>query len=182
MCLTSLEVRAWLLVEASSRPGARGGGGAEGGGAGDFHLERFSFSCMLPRCKHSSPALVGRPGQRGSLLLGWLPLPLLADLSLFSFSQCHSHSVILTVISKIHCKSPGTTFIILPGTPESQGPSSLQISGVPGPALGYPSGAAQNFVIFSGPRTGCTSLRSTLKILRNLSVDAPSPHKSLFQS
>ena len=161
MCLTSLEVRAWLLVEASSRPGARGGGGAEGGGAGDFHLERFSFSCMLPRCKHSSPALVGRPGQRGSLLLGWLPLPLLADLSLFSFSQCHSHSVILTVISKIHCKSPGTTFIILPGTPESQGPSSLQISGIPGPALGYSSGAAQNFVIFSGPRTGCTSLVTT---------------------
>ena len=53
MCLTSLEVRAWLLVEASSRPGARGGGGAEGGGAGNFHLERLSFSqfgaCMLPQ-------------------------------------------------------------------------------------------------------------------------------------
>jgi len=44
MCLTSLEVCAWLLVEASSGPGAGGGGEAEGGGAGDFHLERFSFS------------------------------------------------------------------------------------------------------------------------------------------
>jgi len=42
--LTSLEVCAWLLVEASSGPGAGGGGGAEGGGAGDFHLEKFSFS------------------------------------------------------------------------------------------------------------------------------------------
>jgi len=52
MCLTSLEVRAWLLVE-TSRPGARGGGGAEGGGTEDFHLERFSFSqfgaYMLPQ-------------------------------------------------------------------------------------------------------------------------------------
>jgi len=107
------------------------------------------------RCKHSSPALVGRPSQEGeplawdgSLSPCWLTFP----------SSSHSHSVILTVISKIHCKSPGPTFIILPGTPELQGPSSLQISGVPGPALGYPSGAAQNFVIFSGPRTGCTSL------------------------
>jgi len=163
MCLTSLEVRAWLLVEASSGPGAQGGGGAEGGGAGDFHLERFSFSqfdaCMLP---YKMQAL--KPSARreawsgggascwdGSLSPCWLTFP----------SSSHSHSVILTVISKIHCKSPGTTFIILPGTPESQGPSSLQISGVPGPALGYFSGAAQNFVIFSGPRTGCTSLLAT---------------------
>ena len=44
-------------------------------------------------------------------------------------SSSHSYSVIRTVISKIYCKSPGTTFIILPGTPESQGMSSLQISG-----------------------------------------------------
>jgi len=29
-----------LLVEASSGPGAGEGGGAEGGGAGRFHLER----------------------------------------------------------------------------------------------------------------------------------------------
>ena len=113
------------------------------------------LACCHTRCKHSSPALVGRPGQEGeplawdgSLSPCWLTFP----------SSSHSHSVILTVISKIHCKLPGTTFIILPGTPESQGPSSLQISGVPGPALGYPSGAAQNFVNFSGPRTGCTSL------------------------
>ena len=45
------EVRAWLLVEASSGPGAGVGGGAEGGGAGSFHLERFSVRCKLPRCK-----------------------------------------------------------------------------------------------------------------------------------
>jgi len=49
-------------------------------------------------------------------------------------SSSHSHSVIL----KIHCKSPGTTIIILPGNPESQGPSSLQISGVTGQALAAP--------------------------------------------
>ena len=35
VCLTSLKVRAWLLVEAISG----GGGEAEGGGAGSFHLE-----------------------------------------------------------------------------------------------------------------------------------------------
>ena len=98
MCLTSLEVRAWLLVEASSGPGAGGEGGAEGGGARDFHLERFSFSqfgaCMLP---YKMPAL--KPSTRreawsgrGASCLGWLSLPLLADLSLFfPFSQCHSH-------------------------------------------------------------------------------------------
>jgi len=66
-------------------------------------------------------------------------------------SSFHSHIVILTVISKIHCKSPGITFIILPVTPEPQGPSSLQISGLPGPALGYLSGADQNFLFIPGP-------------------------------
>ena len=137
-------------------PGGRGV--AEGGGAGGFHLERFSFSqfgaCMQP-CKMQalkpSTRFVGRPGQEGEPLAGmahyppswWLTIP----------SSSHSHSVI-TVISKIH----GTTYKILSGTPESQGLSSLQISGVPGPALGYPSGAAQNFVIYSGPRSVCTSL------------------------
>ena len=143
MCLTSLEVRAWLLVEASSRPGERGGGGY-------FHLERSSLSqfgaCMLP---YKMQAL--KPSTRrgawsgggascwdGSLSPCWLTFP----------SSSHSHSVILTVNSKIHCKLPGTTFIILPGSPELQGPSSLKISGVPGPALGNPSGAAQNFVVY----------------------------------
>ena len=97
MCLTSLEVRAWLLVEASSRPGARGGGGAEGGGAGDFHLERFHSVSLVLACCHKMQAL--KPSTRreawsggGASCLGWLPLPLLADLSLFfPFSQCHSH-------------------------------------------------------------------------------------------
>ena len=78
---------------------------------------------------------------------------LLADSSLFFHP---------TVVSNcIHCKSPGTTFIILPGTPESQGLSSLQIFGKPGPALSYPSGAARNCVIYSGPRKGCTSMAHT---------------------
>ena len=44
VCLTSLKVRTWLLVEASSGFGAGGGVGAERGGAGDYHLERLSFS------------------------------------------------------------------------------------------------------------------------------------------
>jgi uncharacterized membrane protein YgcG len=100
MCLTSLEVRAWLLVEASSGPGARGGGGAEGGGAGDFHLERFSFSqfgaCMLP---YKMQAL--KPSTRreawtgggascwdGSLSPCWLTFPSFPILTV-SFSQCH---------------------------------------------------------------------------------------------
>ena len=61
VCLTSLEVRAWLLGEASLGPGAGAGGVAEGGGARDFHLGRFSVSlvlaCCQARCKHASPAL-----------------------------------------------------------------------------------------------------------------------------
>ena len=44
----------------------------------------------------------------------------------------------------------------------------------PGPALGHPSGAAQN-LIFSGPRPGCTSLNpSPFHFV--LSPLAPSPH------
>ena len=78
------------------------------------------------------------PGQVKEPLAGMAHSPP-SCLLIFPSSSC-SHSVILTVILKIHCKSPGTTFIILPGTPESQGPLSLQISGVPGPALGCPSG------------------------------------------
>ena len=83
VCLTSLKDRAWLLVEASSGPGAGGRGVAEGGGAGGFHLERFSFSqfgaCMLP-CKMQAlkPSTRFERGlvRRGSLLLGRLTLPL----------------------------------------------------------------------------------------------------------
>jgi len=130
MCLTSLEVRAWLLVEASSGPGA---GGAVGGGAGDFHLERFSFSqfgaCMLP---YKMQAL--KPSTRreawsgggascwdGSLSPCWLTFP----------SSSHSHSVILNGISKIHYKSPGTTFIILPGTRNRRGRRPCNFPGYP---------------------------------------------------
>jgi hypothetical protein len=167
MCLTSHVLNiAWGLRMAASwgliKAWGTGRGGSRGrrsGGLSSGEIFIQSVWCLhaATRCKQSSPALVGRPGQEGeplawdsSLSPCWLTFP----------SSSHSHSVILTVISKIHCKLPGTTFIILPGTPESQGPLSLQISGVPGPALGYPSGAAQNFVIFSGPRTGCTSLPS----------------------
>jgi len=108
MCLTSLEVRAWLLVEASSGPGARGGGGAEGGGARDYYLERFSFSqfgaCMLPYNMQALKPSTRREAWSGggascwddSLSPCWLTFP----------SSCQSHSVILTVISKIYCKSP----------------------------------------------------------------------------
>jgi len=109
-----------------------------------------NIQCKMQALKPST-RFEGRPCQEGEPVAGkacWLTFP----------SSSHSYSVILTVISEIHCKSPGTTFKILPGTPESQGPSPLQISGVLGPALGYPSGAAQNFVIYFGPRTGCTSL------------------------
>ena len=83
VCLTSLEVRAWLLVEASSGPGAGGGGGCSGrrsGGipSGENFIHQFG-ACTLP-CKMQalkpSTGFVGRPGRRGSLLLGWLTLPL----------------------------------------------------------------------------------------------------------
>ena len=153
MCLTSLEVRAWLLVEASSGPGAAGGGGAEGGGAGDFHLERFSFSqfgaCMLPHRMQALKPSTHREAWSGggafcwdgSLSPCWLTFP----------SSSHSHSVILTVISRIHCKSPGATFINLPGTPESQGPSPLQISGYPDQLWATPPGQPIILLVFPGP-------------------------------
>jgi len=91
VCLTSLDVRAWLLVEASSGPGAGGGGGSRGrsGGlpSGEVFIQ-FGAACCHARCKHSSPTLASK----GSLMLGWLTAFLLADLSLFfPFSLCHSH-------------------------------------------------------------------------------------------
>jgi hypothetical protein len=95
----------------------------------DFHSVSLVLACSHARCKHSSPALVGRPGQEGEPLAGMAHSPPSCWLTFPS-----SHSVILTVINKIYCKSPGTTFVILSGNPESQGPSSLQISGVPRPA------------------------------------------------
>jgi len=74
VCLTSLEVRAWLLVAGL---GQGEGGDAEGGGAGEFHLEKISFISLVharchARCKHSSPAIASKEGlvRRGSLLLG----------------------------------------------------------------------------------------------------------------
>ena len=135
-----------------TRAWGRGRGGAEGGGAGEFHLEGFSFSlwCLHAAMQDASTqaqhSLRERPGQEGEPLAGkahsppscWQTFP----------SSSHSHGVILTVISEIHCKSLGTTFIIIPGTLESQGPSSLQISGVPGPALGLPLRGSPKFRYF----------------------------------
>jgi len=94
-----------------TRAWGRGRGGAEGGGAGEFHLEGFSFSlwCLHAAMQDASTqaqhSLRERPGQEGEPLAGkahsppscWQTFP----------SSSHSHSVILTVISKIHCKSPG---------------------------------------------------------------------------
>ena len=62
VCLTSLEVRAWLLVEASSGPGAGGGGEQREEERGtsiwrDFHSVSLVLACCHARCKHSSPAL-----------------------------------------------------------------------------------------------------------------------------
>jgi len=112
-----------------------------------------SVWCKLPSKMQALTCFIGRPGQEGEPLAGLSPF-LLADLS----SSSHSQNVILNVISKIHCKSPGVTFNIILGTPELQGLSPLQISGVPGPALGCPGGAAKIVVLYSGPRTGCTTL------------------------
>jgi len=74
VCLTSLEVRAWLLVEASSGPGAGGGGGCRGrrsGGipSGENFIHQFG-ACTLP-CKMQALKPSNRfKGRRGSLLLG----------------------------------------------------------------------------------------------------------------
>ena len=68
------------------------GGDAEGGGAGEFHLERISFISLVharchARCKHSSPAIASKEGGGASC---WDSSPLLDDLSLFfPFPQCH---------------------------------------------------------------------------------------------
>jgi len=91
---------------------------------------------------------VGRPGQEGEPLAGmahsppscWLTFP----------SSSHSH-IVITVISKIHCKSPGTIFNFTGYPRITWAIAPVQISE-------EPSGTAQNFVIYSGPRTGSTSL------------------------
>ena len=59
----------------------------------DFHSVSLVLACCHTRCKRSSPALVREAWSGGrASCLGWLSLPLLADLSLFfPFSQCHSH-------------------------------------------------------------------------------------------
>jgi len=67
---------------------------------------------------------------------------LLADLS-------HSHSVILTVISKINCKSPGTTYIILPSTLESRRP--CKFPGYPDQLWATPPGQPKILLFFPGP-------------------------------
>ena len=83
VCLTSLEVRAWLLVEASSGPGAGGGGGCRGrrsGGipSGENFIHQFG-ACTLP-CKMQalkpSNRFKGRPGQEGEPLAGIAHSPL----------------------------------------------------------------------------------------------------------
>jgi len=64
------------------RSWGRGRGGSIGRRSGELPSgEIFSQlgACMLP-CTHSSPALASKGGlvRRGSLLLGWLTLPLSA--------------------------------------------------------------------------------------------------------
>jgi len=62
VCVTSLEVCGWLLVETSSGPGAGGGGEQREEERGtsiwrDFHSVSLVLACCHARCKHSSPAL-----------------------------------------------------------------------------------------------------------------------------
>ena len=89
-----------------TRAWGRGRGGAEGGGAGEFHLEGFSFSlwCLHAAMQDASTqaqhSLRERPGQEGEPLAGkahsppscWQTFP----------SSSHSHGV----IPKIHAKYP----------------------------------------------------------------------------
>jgi hypothetical protein len=85
------------------------------------------YMCMCVRvCVYVYVAcFVGRPGQEeGPCWLApspfcWLTFP----------SSSHSHSVILTIIPKVHCKLPGTAYKILPGLPESLGLSPLKFPG-----------------------------------------------------
>jgi len=139
VCLTLLEVCAWLLVEASSGPGAGKGGGSRGrrsGGlpSGDISIHQLGAS-MLPCCHAITQAqhLLRREAWSGGGASCWdvsLSPFLLADLSLFPILTVSLH-----YFQNPLQKSPGTTF---------------------------PSGSAQNFVVYSWPRTGCTSLGYTL--------------------
>jgi len=124
----------------------------------------FGASCQgacQARCERSSPSLacfVGRPGQEeGPCWLApspfcWLAPPPFCWLTFPSSS--HSHCFILTVIPKVHCKLPKTAYKILPGLPGCH-PCNFRKTRT---GFGLPSGTAQNFVIYSGSRTGCTSL------------------------
>ena len=145
VCLTSLEDRAWLLVEASSGPGAGGGGGAEGGGEEERGASIWrSFQSVW--CLHAAMQDASTQAQHSLRREAWsgggascwdgsLSPFLLADSSLFFHP---------TVVSNcIHCKSPGTTFIILPGTPEICRGDGHCDSGVPGKILNVIPGNLQ---------------------------------------
>jgi len=149
------------------RQGQRQGDGGEQREEG--RASRVSLWCKLPRCLPSKmrafkpiTRMLRReawPGGR-ALLAGPFPFLLagpspflLADLSLFfPFSQCPSHCH-----SQSSLQTTRNCILNFTGSPGVAGAVAPAISGRPGPTLGCPLGQPK-IVIYSGSRTGCTSL------------------------
>ena len=159
MCLTSLEVRAWLLVEASSRQGHGEGGEQREEERGTSIWRDFHSVSLVLACCHKMQAL--KPSTRreawsggGASCLEWLPLPLLADLSLFfPFSQCHSHCHFQNSLQIT--RNYIYNFTGYPGIAGAVVPANFRGTRT---SFGLPLRGSPKFFFFSGPRTGCTSL------------------------
>ena len=87
----------------------------------DFHSVSYKMQALKPSTRREAWSGGGASCWDGSLSPCWLTFP----------SSSHSHSVILNGISKIHYKSPGTTFIILPGTRNRRGRRPCNFPGYP---------------------------------------------------
>ena len=102
-----------------SHPGqGQGVGGEQREEKRDAFIWSQSVWCKLPRCKMQalkpSTRMLCREAWSGGRAL--LTPPPFCWLTFLSFS--HSHSGVLTVNFKVHCKVPGTAYNILPGQPK----------------------------------------------------------------
>ena len=133
-------IRAW----------GRGRGGSRGRRSGGLPSGEI-FIQSVTRCKHSSPALIGRPGQEGEPLAGmahslpsyWLTFPILTVSFSLSFPKSTANYPYIYNFTRY----PGIAGAVVPANFRGTRTS-----------FGLPLRGSPNFCYFSEPRTGCTSL------------------------